>query len=78
MGKFKELEDIQAWQKSRELTRDIYQISLQPPLSRDFSLRDQIRRSSRSIMANIAERIFETPNKDLATTTYTLTLTTRG
>ena len=52
IGKF---EDIEAWQKARELTREIYQITNYGAFAKDFALRDQIRRASVSIMSNIAE-----------------------
>jgi four helix bundle protein len=55
MATFQNFEDIGAWQKSRELTREIYRVSKQGPFSKDFGLRDQIRRASTSIMSNIAE-----------------------
>ena len=42
-------EDIEAWQKARELTRAIYALSNDGPFARDFGLRDQIRRASVSI-----------------------------
>jgi four helix bundle protein len=48
-------EDIEAWQKARELTRAIYALSNDGPFARDFGLRDQVRRASVSIMSNIAE-----------------------
>jgi 23S rRNA-intervening sequence protein len=48
-------EDIEAWQKARELTRVIYALTNDSPFARDFGLRDQIRRASVSIMSNIAE-----------------------
>jgi hypothetical protein len=55
MATFQNFEDIGAWQKSRELTREIYRVSKQGSFSKDFGLRDQIRRASTSIMSNIAE-----------------------
>ncbi len=48
-------EDLSAWQKARELTNDVYRICNQPPLCRDFGLRDQIQRAAVSVMSNIAE-----------------------
>ncbi len=48
-------EDLIAWQKSRELVKHIYQITNTGDFSRDYGLRDQIRRASVSIMSNIAE-----------------------
>jgi four helix bundle protein len=55
MAKIERFEDIEAWQKSRELTRQLYEISSQGSFSRDFGLRDQIRRAAVSVMSNIAE-----------------------
>lgn len=55
MATFKKFEEIQAWQKAREITKKIYLMSNQGEFVRDFSLRDQMKRASVSIMANIAE-----------------------
>ena len=45
-----------SWQKARELNKDIYKITnSNNSFSKDFGLRDQIRRSSISISSNIAE-----------------------
>ena len=52
IGKF---EDFIAWQKTRQLSRKIYQATNLPGFSGDFGLKDQIRRSAVSIMSNIAE-----------------------
>lgn len=54
-GKIKRFEDLIAWQKARELTKEIYRITKTGEFSKDFGLRDQIRRASVSIMANLAE-----------------------
>ena len=48
-------EDLQVWQKARLLTQWIYTITKNGPLSADFGLKDQLQRSSVSVMANIAE-----------------------
>jgi four helix bundle protein len=53
--KIEKFEDLIAWQKARELTKNIYKVTKIGELSRDFGLRDQIRKSSVSIMSNIAE-----------------------
>lgn len=55
MATFKKFEDITAWQRSRELTKNIYELTSQNEFSKDFGLKDQIRRASVSIMSNIAE-----------------------
>jgi four helix bundle protein len=51
-GRFEELE---VWQRARELTRLVYDLSDQGAFARDFGLRDQMRRAAVSIMSNIAE-----------------------
>ena len=48
-------EGIDAWKSARELTNLVYAMSNQSGFSRDFGLRDQIRRASVSVMSNIAE-----------------------
>ena len=48
-------EDMEVWQTSRELTRQIYDLTQNTVFSKDYGLRDQMRRASVSIMSNIAE-----------------------
>jgi len=55
MGSFKSFEEILAWQKARELCKEVYDISLSEGFKKDYGLVDQIRRASVSVMANIAE-----------------------
>jgi len=55
MSKIKQFEDLDIWQNARELTQLIYKISSGGEFSKDFGLKDQIRRSSRSVCANIVE-----------------------
>ena len=55
MAKVEQFEDLVAWQKAHELTKQIYSLTNQGPYSKDFGLRDQIRRASVSIMSNLAE-----------------------
>ncbi len=55
MAKIDRFEDIEAWKKARDLTKEIYRVTSVGEFSRDFGLRDQIRRASVSIMSNIAE-----------------------
>jgi len=55
MATAKRFEDLDVWQRSRELTNLIYSFSSSGTFSHDFALRDQIRRASLSIMSNIAE-----------------------
>jgi four helix bundle protein len=55
MATAKRFEELDVWRRSRELTNLIYSFSKSGAFSRDFALRDQIRRASLSIMSNIAE-----------------------
>ena len=55
MATAKRFEDLEVWQKAKELTNLIYRLSSAGAFSRDLGLRDQMRRASVSIMSNIAE-----------------------
>lgn len=50
-----DFKDLLAYQKSFELAMAIFEISKSFPKEEKYSLTDQIRRSSRSVPANIAE-----------------------
>jgi len=45
-------EDLEAWQRARKLARVVYQRTKDGQFSRDYGLRDQMRRAGVSIMAN--------------------------
>ncbi|HVF69642.1 MAG TPA: four helix bundle protein [Xanthomonadales bacterium] len=47
--------DLTVWQKSMDLTEDIYQITIKFPKDEIYGLTSQIRRCSVSIPSNIAE-----------------------
>ena len=55
MVKVQRFEELKSWQKARELTNAVFEVTQQKPFARDFDLRSQIRRSSSSVMHNIAE-----------------------
>jgi four helix bundle protein len=55
MSTITRFEDIKAWQTARELARLVYGLSGQGAFSKDFGLRDQVRRAAVSVMSNIAE-----------------------
>jgi four helix bundle protein len=48
-------EDLIVWQKAIEFVKEVYLITNQGELKRDFGLRDQMRRAAVSIPTNIAE-----------------------
>ncbi|MGH2643396.1 MAG: four helix bundle protein [Chitinophagaceae bacterium] len=64
MAAIKRFEDIEAWQEARTIAKDIYQLTEKDSFRRNFSLMDQIRRSSGSIMDNIAEGYERDGNKE--------------
>ncbi|MHB8258752.1 MAG: four helix bundle protein [Bacteroidia bacterium] len=66
MGSFKSFEEIIAWQKARENTLLIYTITNQNGFEKDFGLKNQIRRSAVSVMANIAEGFDRNTDKEFA------------
>ena len=53
--RIEKFEDLIDWQKARELTKEVYQISRLGAFGKDFGLAGQIQRASVSIMSNIAE-----------------------
>ena len=54
MGK-KGFKDLIVWQRAQKLAVAVYKVSENGALSRDFGLKDQIRRAAVSIPTNIAE-----------------------
>ncbi len=55
MATIKHFEDIDAWKKARKLTAAVYAHSNTGRFSKDFGLREQMRKAAVSIMSNIAE-----------------------
>jgi four helix bundle protein len=55
MATIKQFEELEVWQKSRTLVNKIYELSNVNSFSKDFGLKDQMRRASVSIVSNIAE-----------------------
>lgn len=55
MATIQRFEDLEVWQSSMKLAREVYSLTLGDLFSRDFGLKDQIRRSAVSVPSNIAE-----------------------
>ena len=62
--KINKFEEIEAWQKSREIVNSIYKMSNKSSFFKDFALRGQIRRAAISIPSNIAEGFSRKSNKE--------------
>ncbi len=55
MATIKRFEDLEIWQESRRLSKEIILLSKTTDLRSDYKLKDQIKGSSGSVMDNIAE-----------------------
>jgi four helix bundle protein len=53
--KIENFEDLWVWQKGIALVKEIYLLTANGKLNRDFGLRDQLQRAAVSISTNIAE-----------------------
>jgi four helix bundle protein len=53
--KIQRLEDLLVWRKAKDLGKEIYLMTNTGKFSKDYPLRDQIRRAVISISSNIAE-----------------------
>jgi four helix bundle protein len=54
-SKIRCFEDLVVWQKALKVSKMVFILSASGPLSREYSLKDQLRRSSLSVISNIAE-----------------------
>lgn len=64
MSKIEKIEDLIVWQKSRELAKEIYKLTNKGNFSKDYSLKDQIRRAAISVPSNVAEGFGRGGNKE--------------
>ncbi len=64
MATIKRFEDLECWQDARKFVRFIYELTKNDRFRKDFELVGQIKRSSVSSMANIAEGFHRKSNKD--------------
>ncbi len=55
MAMIQRFEDLLCWQKARQLTNAVYDLTDCPAFAKDFQLRNQIRDAAGSSMHNIAE-----------------------
>jgi four helix bundle protein len=53
--KIENFEDLRVWQRGIELTKQIYLTTSQGEISKDFGLKNQLRRAAVSVPTNIAE-----------------------
>ena len=62
--KIERFEDMEMWQKARELSKIVYEITRREKFSKDYRFRDQIRAAAGSVMDNIAEGFEREGNKE--------------
>ena len=55
MAKIERFEQIEAWRRGRELAKAIYSATSRSGFSRDYGLKEQMRRAVVSVLSNIAE-----------------------
>lgn len=60
----KRFEDLEVWQAARDVVNAVYHVSSDGAFSKDYALRDQIRRAAVSISSNIAEGFSRHSNKE--------------
>jgi len=58
-------EDLRCWQAARTLAIDVFKLTDKPPLSRDFGSAGHIRKTSLSVVSNIAEGFERGSKKEL-------------
>lgn len=64
MATLNRFEDIKAWQVARKLAKKIFILTRNDWFAKDFSLKDQVKRASGSVMDNIAEGFDRGGNKE--------------
>ena len=55
MATYESFEELQVWQKARQLVNEVYTLTKNSAFGRDLDLRNQIRRAAVSVMSNVAE-----------------------
>ncbi len=62
--KIRKFEELPIWKLSLLITREIYDITSLPKFSKDFGLRDQLRRAIVSVSSNIVEGFEKNNNNE--------------
>jgi four helix bundle protein len=57
-------EDLDAWQKARELVKRMYELTKEKAIAKDFAFCNQLQRASVSVMSNITEGFERIHNKE--------------
>ena len=62
--KIESFEDLRVWQKGIELVKQVYLLTAEGKLGKDFGLRDQLQRATVSIPTNVAEGFERSSRRD--------------
>jgi four helix bundle protein len=64
MASVQRFEDLEVWKKARLFSKKVYVLSSQGTFAKDFALKDQINKSTGSVMDNFAEGFGRGGNKE--------------
>lgn len=64
MATIHKFEDLEVWQKAREISKYVFELTNKDRFSKDYALKDQIKRASGFVMDNIAEGFERGGNKE--------------
>ena len=62
--KIRKFEDLEIWKLALKITKEIYDLTGKKEFSKDFSLRDQLRRAIISVSSNIVEGFEKNNNNE--------------
>ncbi len=62
--KYRKFEELPIWKLALKLTKEIYDLTAKKEFSRDFGLRDQVRRAIISVSSNIVEGFEKNNNNE--------------
>jgi four helix bundle protein len=67
MASVRSFEDLEVWKRARLFSNRIYELTQEGSFVKDYSLKDQINKSSGSVMDNIAEGFERGGNREFVT-----------
>lgn len=67
MATIRSFEDLEVWKRARAFSKRVYNLTQEGSFAKDFSLKDQINKSTGSVMDNIAEGFERGGNREFIT-----------